>query len=81
MVALAVTIVIYNFTYLSPRFNLILNGSITLGWLLGLGLLTWNIAGSKVLQTECTAEHFGGEAGAGVCREYKALWGMTFCGT
>lgn len=81
MLALVVTITLYNFTYLSPRFNLILNGGIALGWGLGMGLLTWSIAASKVLQKQCTAQQFGSEAGAGVCKEYKSLWASTFCGT
>lgn len=81
IVALIVTIIFYNFTYLSPRFNLILNSLISVGWGLGLGLLTWSIAGSQVLQKSCTAQQFGSDAGAGVCREYKALWSMTLCAT
>ena len=81
MAALLITILIYNFTYLSPRFNLLLNGSISLGWALGLGLLTWSISASHVLQKECSARAFGSEPAANVCRDYKALWAMTLCGT
>jgi hypothetical protein len=34
-----------------------------------------------VLARQCTGKEFGGEAEAGVCRDYKALWAMALCGT
>lgn len=79
--ALLVTIILYNFYYLSPRFNLILNGSISFFWALGLALLSWSVSTSHVLQKQCTGKVWGGAAEAGVCRDYKALWSMTLVGT
>ncbi|KAH8601064.1 hypothetical protein B0O99DRAFT_503176 [Bisporella sp. PMI_857] len=78
---LTLTIILYNFTYLSPRFNLILNGAISFFWALGLALLTWSVSTSHVLEKQCTGKEWGGVAQAGVCRDYKALWGMTLVGT
>lgn len=75
------TIVLYNFTYLSPRFNLILNGSITFFWALGFSLLSWSVSISHVLERQCIGKAWGGMAQAGVCRDYKALWSMAFVGT
>jgi len=81
ILALTITIIFYNFTYLSPGFNLILNGSISFLWALGLALLSWSVSTSHVLAKACTGSIWGGEAEAGVCRDYKALWGMTLVGT
>ncbi|CZR53380.1 uncharacterized protein PAC_03258 [Phialocephala subalpina] len=81
ILALVVTIIFYNFTYLSPHFNLLLNGGISFFWALGLGLLSWSVSTSHVLAKACTGSIWGGEAEAGVCRDYKALWGMTLVGT
>lgn len=81
MAALLITIILYNFTYLSPRFNMILNGGISFFWALGLALLSWSVSTSHVLQKQCTGKVWGGAAEAGVCRDYKALWSMTLVGT
>ncbi|KUJ17989.1 uncharacterized protein LY89DRAFT_696449 [Mollisia scopiformis] len=81
ILALLITIIFYNFTYLSPGFNLLLNGSISLFWALGLALLSWSVSTSHVLAKACTGSVWGGEAEAGVCRDYKALWGMALVGT
>lgn len=78
---LLVTILLYNFTYLSPRFNMTLNGTISFFWALGLALLSWSVSTSHVLQKQCTGKVWGGAAEAGVCRDYKALWSMTLVGT
>ncbi|KAH7351246.1 hypothetical protein BKA65DRAFT_500067 [Rhexocercosporidium sp. MPI-PUGE-AT-0058] len=81
ILALLVTIILYNFTYLSPRFNWLLNGGISILWALGFALLSWSISTSHVLAKTCSKEVWGGAAAAGVCRDYKALWAMTLCGT
>jgi hypothetical protein len=78
--SLLITILLYNFMYLSPLLNTILNGTITFFWALGLALLSWSVSTSHVLQKQCTGKVWGGEAEAGVCRDYKALWSMTLCG-
>lgn len=79
--ALTITIIFYNFTYLSPGYNLILNGGCSFLWALGLALLSWSISQSHVLAKQCTGPIWGGEAEASVCRDYKALWSMTLVGT
>jgi hypothetical protein len=79
--ALLITIILYNFTYLSPRFNMVLNGGLSFIWALGLALLSWSVSTSHVLQKQCTGKVWGGDAEAGVCRDYKALWSMTLVGT
>jgi len=81
ILALLVTIIIYNFTYLSPRFNWLLNGGISILWALGFALLSWSISTSHVLSKVCSRQVWGGEAEASICRDYKALWAMTLCGT
>ncbi|CAL3968567.1 hypothetical protein PZA11_004119 [Diplocarpon coronariae] len=81
ILALLVTIILYNFTYLSPIFNWQLNGGISIFWVLGFALLSWSVRTSHVIEKQCTREVWGGDAAAGVCRDYKALWAMTLCGT
>ncbi|RDL38939.1 Uncharacterized protein BP5553_03279 [Venustampulla echinocandica] len=81
LISLLVTIVLYNFTFLSPRFNLILNGGIAFFWALGFSMLSWSISTSNVLGKACTRDVWDGDAAASVCRDYKALWAMTLVGT
>lgn len=81
ILSLLVTIVLYNFTFLSPRFNLVLNGTIAVVWATGLSMLSWSVSTSHVLAKACTGRIWGGAAEAGVCRDYKALWSMTLIGT
>jgi len=81
IVSLTITIILYNFTYLSPRYNLVTNGAISAIWVMGLVMLTWSMDTSHVLAKACTGPIWGSEAGAGVCRDYKALWSMTLVGT
>ncbi|TAQ83900.1 hypothetical protein B7494_g7781 [Chlorociboria aeruginascens] len=79
LASLLVTIILYNFTYLSPRFNVLLNGAIWLGWCLGLGLLSWSL--SATLKKHCDVKTWGGKQPAAICRDYKALWAFTLVGT
>jgi hypothetical protein len=81
IIALIVTISFYNFTYLSPLFNLVLNGGLSILWAMGFVMLSWSIKNSHVLARQCIGKEWGGEAEAGVCRDYKALWSMALCGT
>ncbi len=81
IISLLITIVLYNFTYLAPQFNLILNGSTAVLWAMGFAMLSWSISSSHVLAKQCTSKVWDGEAAAGICRDYKALWAMTLCGT
>lgn len=86
ILSLTVTICLYNFTYLSPRFNLILNGTLSLIWAVGFGLICWSVSTSHILGKYCVAavwrgENTSGEAEAAICRDYKALWAMALVGT
>lgn len=40
-----------------------------------------SIATTHVLDKACTTEVWNGSDAAGVCRDYKALWGMTLVGS
>ena len=80
ILALIVTIIFYNFTYLPPGYNMLLNGGISFFWVMGFVFLSWSVSTSHVLQKACTGTVWGGEAEAGVCRDYKALWAMTLVG-
>jgi len=58
-----------------------LNGGLAFLWAMGFAMLSWSINTSHVLAKQCTGKVWGGEAEAGVCRDYKALWAMALCGT
>lgn len=81
IVSLSITIILYNFTYLAPKFNLVLNGTITVFWFLGLALLSMSLSKTHVLVTSCTSSTWDGPLESGVCRDYKALWGMALVGS
>ncbi|CAD6442485.1 39fa2fb5-e631-4703-a932-a56f688e3646 [Sclerotinia trifoliorum] len=76
---LTLTIIIYNFTYLSPKFNCLLNGTASIFWMLGLGLLSWSL--SNTLKKSCDVQTWRSSTAVGVCREYKSLWTFTLIGT
>ena len=78
LVALLVTSVFYTFRNLSTKYNLYSNAALTLLWVLGLTLLTWNL--SWTLGHHCTTPTWHNEAGIMVCRLYKALTAFTVIG-
>jgi len=78
--SLLLTIIMYNITYLSPKFNILLNGTLSVVWILGLGLLSSNVG--KSLSKHCDKKTWGGyDSAVGICRDYKALWAFTLIGT
>ncbi|KAJ8062578.1 hypothetical protein OCU04_009103 [Sclerotinia nivalis] len=77
--ALTLTIILYNFTYLSPKFNCLLNGTASIFWMLGFGLLSWSL--SNTLKKSCDVQTWRSSTAVGVCREYKSLWTFTLIGT
>lgn len=79
--SLAITIFLYNFRFLSPRYNLITNGAISAIWAMGFGMLSWSISNSNVLGKTCSIQAWKEPAAVSVCRDYKALWSMTFVAT
>ncbi|TGO20347.1 hypothetical protein BPAE_0304g00020 [Botrytis paeoniae] len=76
---LTLTIILYNFTYLSPKFNCLLNGTVSIFWMLGFALLSWNL--SNTLKKSCDLQTWRSGVAISVCREYKALWTFTLVGT
>ena len=75
---LTLTIVLYNLTYLSPKFNCLLNGTASIFWMLGFGLLSWSL--SNTLKKSCDVQTWRSGTAVGVCREYKALWTFALFG-
>lgn len=59
--------------------NLIANFILLILWIVGLGLLGWNMAGT--LGHVCNAVNWGSSAGIMVCRIYKALFVFTLFAT
>ncbi|KAA8565137.1 hypothetical protein EYC84_010884 [Monilinia fructicola] len=76
---LTLTITLYNLTYLSPKFNCLLNGTASTFWILGFALLSWSL--SNTLQKRCDLQTWRSSTAIGVCREYKSLWTFTLIGT
>lgn len=77
-VVLLVTSAFYTFRTLSPKYNLYSNGALTLLWILGLTLLTWNL--SWTLGHHCARTTWHNDAGIMVCRLYKAMTAFTVTG-
>lgn len=75
---LTLTIILYNFTYLSPKFNCLLNGMASIFWMLGFALLSWSL--SNTLRKSCDVQTWRSSTAVGVCREYKSLWTFTLIG-
>ncbi|APA16247.1 hypothetical protein SS1G_10446 [Sclerotinia sclerotiorum 1980 UF-70] len=75
---LTLTIILYNFTYLSPKFNCLLNGTASIFWMLGFALLSWSL--SNTLRKSCDVQTWRSSTAVGVCREYKSLWTFTLIG-
>ncbi|KAM3074284.1 hypothetical protein ACMFMF_006299 [Clarireedia jacksonii] len=76
---LTITIILYNFTYLSPKFNSMLNCCIAIFWVLGFSLLSWSLSGT--LHRRCNYATWGSNVAINVCREYKTVWAFTLIGT
>ena len=58
-----------------------MNSVLTILWILGLSLLTWNLTGSGTLGHRCVKATWYNEDGITVCRLYKALTAFTVTGT
>lgn len=58
-----------------------MNSVLTILWILGLSLLTWNLTGSGTLGHRCVKAIWYNEDGIMVCRLYKALTAFTVTGT
>ncbi|KAL9118440.1 MAG: hypothetical protein Q9187_005015 [Circinaria calcarea] len=63
---------------LKPRLSAGINGFLTVLWMLGFGLLAWNL--SQTLTHRCVILNWTSQAGVMVCRLYKALTAFTVTG-
>lgn len=72
LISLFLTSILYSCFFLSPLFSLILNVTITLLWLVGYILLTWNMYGA--LGHSCSRANWASDDGMMICRTYKALY-------
>jgi len=63
---------------LSPRLNLFINIPLLVLWLLGVGLLGWNMYGT--LGHTCDTINWGNKTGVMICETYKALFSFAVIG-
>ncbi|KAL8985001.1 MAG: hypothetical protein Q9205_001186 [Flavoplaca limonia] len=78
ILALLVTSALYFFRTLPPTYNLINNAALSILWILGLSLLTWNV--SSTIGHRCTISFWLTEAGIIVCNLFKACTAFTAIG-
>lgn len=78
IIALTATTILHFTRTLNPKLNLTANTTLTVIWLLGLILLTWNLG--RTLGNRCMIVNWHNEAGVMVCRLYKALTAFTVTG-
>ena len=79
LITLFITSVVHCCHVLSPLVNMIVNMVLLLVWVVGLGLLGWNMAGT--LGHICSSANWGSADGIMVCRSYKALFAFTVLAT
>lgn len=72
LVTLIITSFFYCCSFLSPLFNLIINSTVLLVQLVGLGLLTYNIFGT--LGHSCSRSNWASDKGVTICQIYKAFY-------
>ncbi|RMZ86915.1 hypothetical protein DV736_g5861, partial [Chaetothyriales sp. CBS 134916] len=77
-VSLILTTVIHTCAYLSPLFNLVLNVPLSILWIVGFSLLTWNTVGA--LSHSCSTSNWGDSDGVMICRYYKANYSFIVIG-
>lgn len=70
---MVVAIIIYNFTYFSPFWNLLLDGALLVLLAIGLGTVTSILLQYRIIETSCAREIWGSERSASACRDYKAF--------
>lgn len=66
-----VTSILHYQRSLKPLYNIFVNSFLNVLWMLGFGLLVWNLSGT--LSNRCDIDNWDSEAGVMVCRIYKAL--------
>jgi len=78
LVTLTATTILHFTRSLNPKLNLTVNTTLTVLWILGLALLTWNL--TWTLGHRCIVTRWQNEAGVMVCRLYKSLTAFTVTG-
>lgn len=78
LISLLLTTVLYTCFFLSPLFSLVLNATILILYLVGYGLLTWNIYGT--LGHSCSRANWASDDGMMICRTYKAFYSFEVFG-
>ncbi|ETI19338.1 hypothetical protein G647_09170 [Cladophialophora carrionii CBS 160.54] len=78
LLSLFVTGILYTCFFLSPLFSLILNVTILILYIVGYGLLTWNIYGT--LGHTCSRANWASDDGMMICRTYKAFYAFELFG-
>ncbi|OQV00556.1 hypothetical protein CLAIMM_06036 [Cladophialophora immunda] len=78
LLSLFLTSFLYTCFFLSPLFNLILNVTIFIIWVVGYCLLTWNMYGT--LGHSCSRANWASDDGMMICRIYKALYSFEVFG-
>jgi len=77
-VSVLFTAFFYHYRQLRPRLSSMINIFLTLLWMLGFALLTWNLSGT--IKHKCNIDNWTHETGIMVCRIYKALEAFTITG-
>ncbi|KIW62972.1 hypothetical protein PV04_09856 [Phialophora macrospora] len=78
LLSLFLTGILYTCFFLSPLFSLVLNVTILILYLVGYGLLTWNIYGT--LGHTCSRANWASDDGMMICRTYKAFYAFELFG-
>ena len=78
IVSYMITAVFYHQRTLRPNTSSLINGALTLIWILAFTLMVWNISGT--LRHKCDIANWSHEIGIMVCRLYKALAAFTVTG-
>jgi hypothetical protein len=73
-----VTAFFYHYRTLQPRLSSLINTGLTILWMLGFALLTWNLSGT--LSHTCNVDNWDHDVGIMVCRMYKAIETFTVTG-
>jgi len=68
----------YHYRVLRPRLSSVINGVLSVIWLVALALLSWNLSGT--LTNSCDVDNWSHDTGIMVCRIYKAMEAFTVAG-
>ena len=75
LITLAITFLFHICSTLSPRVNLFINIPLVILWIIGMGLLGWNMTGT--LFHSCSISNWGNDTGIKICNIYKTVFAFT----